>query len=265
MSRVAARELDRLGYADSPVHRLDARAKLLVAAALVLAVSSFPRYEVAGLLPFFAVPVALGLGGRVAPRPVLRLVLAASPFALLVGLANPFLDTAPAAHVAGVAVRGGVLSLLSILLRFALCTSTLLLLVATTSMPRLVRGLRLLGTPAALTTQLQFLYRYLFLLVAEGERLQAARLLREPRRRLPRLATARGMLFTLLRRTWDRGERVYRCMQVRGFQGELPSLATERFRARDAAFLALGVTFCAAARLLPLSRWAGEALLSRLS
>ncbi|HZZ85293.1 MAG TPA: energy-coupling factor transporter transmembrane component T [Anaeromyxobacteraceae bacterium] len=263
MSLVAARALDRLGYADSPLHRRDARAKLLVCAAFVLGVSSFPRYELAGLLPFFLVPAALAAFGRVPLRPVLGLVLAASPFAILVGLANPFLDTRVAARVAGVAVSGGLLSFASILLRFALCTSTLLLLVATTPMPRLAAGLRRLGSPAALTVQVQMLYRYLFLLVAEGERLSAARLLREPGRRLPRFATARGMLSMLLHRTWERGDRVHRCMQVRGFQGELPTLAAARFGTADALFLAAGVGFCAAARVLPLARWAGEAFLAR--
>ena len=263
MSVLAARALDRLGWSDSPLHRRDARAKLLVCAVFAVCVASFPRYEVAGLLPFFAVPAALAAAGRVPLRPVLRLVLAASPFAVLVGIANPFLDPRAAARIAGVAVSGGALSFASILLRFALCTSTLLLLVATTPMPRLAAGLRRLGSPAALTVQVQMLYRYLFLLVSEGERLSAARLLREPARRLPRFAAARGMLSMLLHRTWERGDRVYRCMQVRGFQGELPTLTPERFGLADAAFLAAGAGFCLAARLLPLARWAGEAFLAR--
>ncbi len=263
MSQRAARELDRLGYAESPLHRLDARAKLLVCAAYVVCVASFPRYEVAALLPFVALPAALAAFGHVALRPVLRLVLAASPFAVLVGLANPFLDTRAAARIAGVVVSGGVLSFASIVMRFLLCSTTLLLLVATTSLPRLARGMRRLGTPAALTVQLQMLYRYLFLLVEEGERLSAARLLREPGRRLPRLATARGMLYMLLHRTWERGDRVYRCMQVRGFRGDLPPLSAEVFRPADGLFLAAGVTFCLLARLLPLTGWAGQLLLGR--
>jgi len=260
LSVLAARELDRLGYADGPLHRLDARAKLLVSAGFLVAVASFPRYEVAGLAPFALGPCALAAVGRVPLRPILRLVLAASPFAVLVGLANPFLDTAPAARVAGVTLSGGLLSFLSIVLRFGLCTSTLLLLVATTPLPRLARGLRALGAPAALSLQLTMLYRYLFLLLEEGERLAAARLLREPARRLPRFATAHRMLSVLLHRTFERGARVYRCMLVRGFEGELPSLRSEGLRRADALFLAAGLGLCLAGRLFPLTRWAGTLL-----
>ncbi len=261
MSESAARWLDRLGYGDSPVHRLDPRAKLAAVAAFVVCVASFPKYEVAGLVPFLAFPVALLVAGRVPARPVLRLLAAASPFALLVAVWNPLLDRAPRAIVLGVAVSGGVLSFASIVLRFVLCTGAVLVLVATTSLPALLRGLGQLGMPRPFVAQVQLLYRYLFLLVDEGRRLGEARALREPARRLPRLATRKRMLASLLWRTWDRGERVYLCMKARGFDGRLPALAPARFRPHDAAFLVAVVAACATARLWPLARWVGAAVL----
>lgn len=263
MSELAARALDRLGYSGGPVHRLDARAKLLVCITFVLCVASFPRHEVAEMLPLALFPSGLAALGRVPARPVLRLVLAASPFALLLGAASPFFETAPVGEVFGIPVSGGVLSLISIVLRFALCTSTLLVLVATTPLPRLARALRRLGAPGVVSVQLLLLYRYLFLLLDEGERLSAARLLREPRRRLPRFSTARGMLAMLLGRTLERAQRLYRCLEVRGFEGDLPPLEPERFRLPDALFLVAGVALCLIARLAPLSRWAGALLLAR--
>ncbi len=259
MTESAARWLDRLGYGDSPVHRLDARAKLVATALFVVCVASFPKYEVAGLVPFLAWPVALGLAGRVPPRPVLALLAAASPFALLVGAWNPLLDRAPRAVVAGVAVPGGVLSFASLVLRFLLCTGAALVLVATTSLPSLLRGLGQLGLPRAFLAQVQLLYRYLFLLVDEGTRLSQARALRQPARRFPTLATGKRMLGALLWHTWERGDRVYQAMAVRGFDGRLPSLVPARFVARDAIFLAAAAAACVAARLLPIASWVGAA------
>jgi cobalt/nickel transport system permease protein len=260
MSESAARELDRHGYADGPVHRLDARAKLVATGAFVLCVASFGKYEVAGLIPFLAFPAALAVIGRVPPRPLARLLVAASPFALLVGAANPLLDRAPRAVVLGAAVSGGALSLASILLRFVLCTSAALVLVATTSLPALLRGLAQLGVPRPFVAQVQLLYRYLFLLVDEGRRLSQARALREPGRRLPRAATARRMLASLVLRTWERADRVYDCMRARGFDGAFPVLAPARFGARDALFTAAVVLACALLRAVPVARLA--ALLS---
>ena len=261
MSESAARWLDRLGYGDSPAHRLDPRAKLLAAAAFVVSVASFPKYEVAGLVPLALLPLALALAGRVPAAPVARLILAASPFALLVGAANPLLDRAPRATVLGVAVAGGVLSFLSIALRFLLCAGTALVLVATTSMPRLLGALGALGVPRPFVVQVQLLYRYLVLLVDEGRRLTEARSLREPSRRLPRAGTARRMLASLLWRTWERGDRVYGCMKARGFDGTFPALAPARFRAQDGLVLAAAVGACLALRLFPVTRWLGDATL----
>jgi cobalt/nickel transport system permease protein len=261
MSESAARWLDRLGYGDSPAHRLDARAKVIATACFVVCVASFPKYEVAELVPFAAFPVALAAAGRVPPSPVVRLLLAASPFALLVGAWNPLLDRAPRALVLGWEVPGGVLSFASLLLRFLLCTAGALVLVATTSVPRLVRALDDLGLPRPFLAQVQLLYRYLFLLADEGRRLAEARALREPRRRLPRLLTARRMLASLLWRTWARGDRIYDCMKARGYDGSFPALAPSRFTLGDAAFLAAAVLACAAGRALPLARWLGAAVL----
>ena len=149
MSESAARWLNRLGYGDSPVHRLDARAKLLATFVFVACVASFPKYELAGLAPFVAFPMALLVLGHVPPRPILQLLVAASPFALLVGIWNPLLDRVPRATLLGVAVSGGALSFASIVVRFALCAGTVLLLVATTPVPALMRALAPARLPAA--------------------------------------------------------------------------------------------------------------------
>ena len=262
MSVGAARWLDRLGQGESPVHRLDARAKLLATAAFVVAVASFPKYEVAALLPFAALPLALWILARVPARPLLGLLAAGSPFALMVGLGNPFLDRAPRAELWGLPLAGGWLSFGSILLRYALCTSAALLLVATSSMPALASGLARLRFPRAFVAQVQLLHRYLFLVVEEGRRLAQARALREPARRLPRLATARRMLGSLLARALERGERVHGCMRARGFDGGWPLLAPRPFRATDALFLASVLLACAALRALPVARWLGRAALA---
>jgi cobalt/nickel transport system permease protein len=249
----AARELDRSGYGDTAAHRLDARVKLVVTVFLVLCVASFEKGALGALLPFFAWPLLLLLLGRVPLRPVGALLLAASPFVLMAGAASPFLDRAPAQLLLGLPVTSGLRTFLSVGLRFAVCSSAALALVGVTSLPGLLRALRQLGTPAPLTAQLALLYRYLFLLADEGERLSAARRLRDPRRRLPTFSTARALLSSLLVRTLDRGDRVYQCMAVRGFTGEFPALSKASFRAADAALLVAALAALAAFRWKGLS------------
>ena len=86
------RGLDLLAGGDSAIHRSDARAKILVALVFLVCVMSFERHALAPLLPYFAFPIVFaawaGLpGGLVARKAALVL-----PFALAVGLANPWFE-----------------------------------------------------------------------------------------------------------------------------------------------------------------------------
>ncbi|HNT97759.1 MAG TPA: hypothetical protein PKK31_05795, partial [Elusimicrobiales bacterium] len=94
-----AQNLTDIGYMDTlaadstPLHRLDPRAKLLTTALFIVAVVSFGKYEVSALLPFLLYPVYLAAQGRLPVGYLLKKVLLVSPFAVVVGIFNPFLDS----------------------------------------------------------------------------------------------------------------------------------------------------------------------------
>ncbi|HBA82785.1 MAG TPA: cobalt ECF transporter T component CbiQ [Verrucomicrobia bacterium] len=263
MSCHAAQELDLLGYGDSVIHRLDGRAKLLGAMVYVICVASFPKYAVADLIPFSVFPLVLGVLGGVPGHLILRLLCLAAPLAVLVGLFNPLLDTAPAVQIGTLTLGAGWLSFLSIVLRFALSLSMVLVVVATTSLPGLLHGLLQLGVPRPFVTQLQFLYRYLFLLVEEGQHLSRARQLRNPTRRHVSLGVLPKLLSALLWHTWERAEKVFLCMKVRGFQGDFPLSQSRRFRINDGLFLGAMALLCVLLRSLPLVQWLGQFILEK--
>ena len=246
----AARKLDRLGYGSSPMHRLDPRVKILAALCFALTVASFPKYALGGPALLALVPFLLAWFGDVPFCVIGRMLAIAAPFAAMVGLFNPLFDRAPM-ELGGYTLAAGWISCASILLRFALSMSMVVVLVATTALPDLLRGLRLLRVPAAFVTQLQFLYRYLFLLADEGARVGRARLLREPHRRHAGAATARSMIASLLVRATDRAERIHHALQARGFRGEFPARAACMLRPIDVSFLVAAVSFCAGVRWFP--------------
>src|SRR5690242_5177629 len=87
------KRLDRLACADTVLHRLDPRAKLLAALVFIACVVSFDRYQVSALLPFFIFPaVLIGLGDLPVGY-LARKIALVCPFALAVGIFNPFFDT----------------------------------------------------------------------------------------------------------------------------------------------------------------------------
>jgi cobalt/nickel transport system permease protein len=211
--------LDGLSAMETPVHRLDPRAKVVTTLLFAATIASFEKHQVLPLLPFAFYPVTLAAAGAVPLAAIGRRLLLALPFVLLVGAFNPLLDAAPAA-LGPLVVRAGWLSFVSILLRFLLTVSAALVLVAVTGVHAICAALERLGVPRALVTQLLVLHRYLFVLADEAARMDRARSLRSFGRRGRGLSIAGPFLGTLHLRTWGRAERIHLAMLSRGFTGE---------------------------------------------
>lgn len=250
--------MDELGRLDTPAHRLDARAKSVVTLAFIAVLMSFARHELSALLPFALFPVVMLSLGQLPIRPLARKIAVAAPFAVMVGLFNPWLDRAPVASVGPWVITGGWLSFASILVRFVLTVGAALILVATTGMYRLGAGLERLGLPQIFVTQLLFLYRYLFVVADEGSRMVRSVRLRSAGREALSLRVYGSLVGHLLLRSMDRADRVHRAMVARGFDGEVRTLDPGRFRWTDALFVAGWLVFFAAARVWNLADLSGR-------
>ena len=231
--------LDALSYKDTVVHRLDPRTKVIATLSFIATVVSFPKYEIARLVPFFLIPTVILILGDIPARFLLRKVLIASVFALLIGLFNPLLDTRPAFEFLGVPVSGGWLSFFSIILRTLLTVSAVLLLISTTSFPGVAYALSRLGVPGAFISQLLFLYRYLFVLTEETMRMVRARDLRSFGRRGREAGVFSALVGTLFVRTVERAERIHQAMLSRGFTGAIQSTRRYGFGINDLICLSL--------------------------
>jgi len=233
--------LDTLSYRDTFVHRLDPRVKILVSLVFVLFVVSFPKYELSGLMPFFIYPVFLLTAGDIPLRAIAKKVLFISPFALFIGIFNPFLDTEAIITPFGIPVSGGWVSFLSIIVKFVLTVSTALLLIAVTSFPGICEALARLRLPKIFVIQLLFLYRYLFVLLEEVLRMIRAREARSFGKRGKEVKTFVRLLSILLVRTVERAERIYQAMLSRGFKGEIRVLKSHSLRSQDFLFAILSI------------------------
>lgn len=254
------RSLDELAARDTPLARVDPRAKVITTFIFIVVVVSFERHAVAALLPLAVFPVALAVLGDVPAAPLVRKLALAAPFALMVGLFNPWLDRAPVVVFGDTTLAAGWWSFASILLRFALTVGASLVLVAGTGMFALCAALARLGVPRVFTVQLLFLYRYAFVIGAEAARMTTARQLRCAGRRAS-IDSYGPLLGHLLLRAYDRARRIHLAMTARGFDGELRSLRTLHWRPRDTWFLLGWCCGFAVLRCVDLPRWIGTALL----
>ncbi|NMA19109.1 MAG: cobalt ECF transporter T component CbiQ [Lentisphaerae bacterium] len=250
--------LDRLATGDSPIHRLDPRAKLIVTALFLLTVVSYRKYDVVELTPLFLYLTVLLALGRVPVRVIARYLLLACPFAVLVGGFNPLFDRQIIAHIGPLAVTGGWVSFISILIRLVLTVSAVLLLLACTGYVGVCAALGKLGAPRLLTMQFMMLYRFIFILTDEASRMIRAHSLRSPNGRGIPLRVWGSLAGNLLLRAYDRGTRVHTAMLARGFDGTFRPLQAFHWATADTLFVVGSLAFLILVRYGQLATRVGQ-------
>lgn len=253
--------LETLARQETFVHRIDPRAKVVTAAVFIVTVISFDKYTLSAFLPFLVYPVVMTEVGRLPAGYLLGKLILVSPFALFIGIFNPFLDREVLLVLGPLGVSGGWVSFASIMLRFLLTVSAALILVATTGFHSICLALSRLRVPNVFVVQLLLLFRYLFVLVGEATRLMKAHSLRSLGSRGVRMGVYRSLVGQLLLRAMDRAHRIYVAMLCRGFDGEVRMVRRLKFRAVDAAFILSWLGFFAVARYYNLSQVLGKAAL----
>ncbi len=238
--------LDHHSGIDSVIHRLDARAKIIVFLAFVLVGVSTPpaSFSAFGLL-------ALGLLGiAVAARLPLghfgKKVLMILPFVFFIALSIPFMkrDEGGVEYplgILGISVsQSGLWILWNVMVKACLSIFSILLLYSTTPFPKLIKGMEELHVPKLFTVLFSFMYRYSFILIDEIQRMKRARDSRcFGARWLWQAQTIGHMIGTLFLRSFHRGEMVYRAMLSRGYDGTMPDAFAGPFGKREVLFLSL--------------------------
>jgi cobalt/nickel transport system permease protein len=258
------KRLDLLAFGDTALHRLDARAKVIVTALFVMLVISHDRYELAALFPFFIFPAAMIAAGNLPFAYIARKVLLLCPFVIVVGIFNPLIDRTIVLHLGSLAVSGGWLSFFSIITRSILTVGSAFTLLALTGFPGACRALEQLGMPRPFAVQLLFLYRYIFVLTEEGGRAARAGQLRSCGKKGLGVKSFGGMIGNLLLRTWQRAERVHIAMLSRGFDGRFHTSRQTAFGIRECIFIVGWALLLITLRTVDITRFIGSIITGRL-
>lgn len=235
------------------LHRRDPRATTLATLAYVATVLSVAPTSLPSLLLLGVFPIVGSSLAGIAYLTVVRRSLYALPLVLLVGAANPLLKREPMLLVGSVAISSGWVEFVAIGVRGLLSIQMAIVLLVGTGFYRIIRGLRRMGLPTMLASQLLLVYRYVGVLVDEAIDMERARASRSYGRRGfgPRMwGVVAGQL---LLRAAERARRVHMAMMARGFMGEMPTTVAADsggWRAADTFFLLLCCTAFAACRLV---------------
>lgn len=221
---------ERYHAADSPLHRLDPRVKLVTALILITGIVLTPAQAWPAYPLLWALVGSLATAGRLGPWRVARMGGLALPFALA---AATLMFTTPGDTLINAGrlriTDAGLARFAAIAIKSWLAVQVALILSMSTPFTDLLWALSSLRVPAVLVAIISFMYRYLYTLQDEAQRLVRARAARSaaaPGRAsggslIWRARVAGNMIGSLFLRSYERSERVYAAMLARGYQGEM--------------------------------------------
>ncbi len=197
--------IDRYSRLSSPIHRAPILLKVLVMIALLCITVSVPISPEAACLLIAGV-VAIALVSRIPPLFLVRRMLFLEIFVVGIALLSLFQSN-------GMAIFG------TILVKSTICLSTVVLFSNTTQFADLLRMFRRWGLPDLMISMFALMYRYVFVMIDEMERMHRARVSRtfEKTRWVEwrALSTVVAQLFI---RSTERAERIYAAMCARGWK-----------------------------------------------
>ncbi len=230
-------EMDELAAGSSPIHALHPAAKLITTVIYILVTLSFDKYDLGGLVPMVLWPVLLFQISGIEVKTCfykLRIVL---PLVMAVGLFNPFFDKTILLQLGGLPVSGGVISMLTLMLKGVFCLMASFLLMASTPIDSLCAALRKLHVPKLIVTLLLLTYRYVGVMTEELAVMTDAYHLRAPGQKGIHVSAWGSFLGQLLLRSMDRAQELYSSMLLRGYRQEFFYADFRAFRLGDALYV----------------------------
>jgi cobalt/nickel transport system permease protein len=244
---------ERYRHGTGLLHRADSRIKLLIVVLFAFGVVLVPEGHWLAYGGFALFVLTALIVSRLPPTLVIGRSMLVLPF---VAVAVPLVFTREGSALFHVPLLGwaaseeGAIAVASIMLKSWLTVLMAVILTSVTPPLDLVRSLERLRVPRVLVATILFMYRYLFVIADEGQRLMRAR---DSRSAAGGTAGSGGtvwwrgrvlgnMVGALFLRSYERSERIYEAMQARGYDGTIRFMQERALVGRDWALLGIGLS-----------------------
>ncbi|MCR5387936.1 MAG: cobalt ECF transporter T component CbiQ [Lachnospiraceae bacterium] len=246
--------LEQLASKNTVLHRLHPGAKLLTTLIYIICVVSFDRYSLSRVMTFIVYPVVIMALGEIPFGLILKRSAVALPFVVFAGISNVIFDRNIALYLGSIPVSGGMLSLVTLVLKTVFTVSAVLILVSLTPFNKLTAELRRIHVPNLLVSLIEMIYRYITVLGEEASNMITAFRLRSNGLKWPRAKDFGSFVGQLLIRSNDRAERVYNSMICRLYNQNSFRYITQKVRIWDVVYLFIIGGGCITARAIDISK-----------
>lgn len=241
---------------NSPIHRLDARIKLICAVAAVFCIVLLTHWELAVL--FFVTCIGLMLYSRAPLKTYLKRLLFPLLIIAFVAIAPPFTyGTTVVAVVPGLMLpiyQEGILFAILIFSRCLAAVAVLNLLILVTPITTVMDSLAWFRVPSVVIDTMMLMFRYISVLSEESTRMYRAQESRCGHSRrvsyLRKIGNFGSIAGALLMRAFDRAIKVGDAMASRGYTGKYTLFTYEKRRLPTRDFIAGLLTVSASIALV---------------
>ena len=225
--------LESLSKQDVWVNRIHPLSKLCLTVFYIAITVSFHKYDLFGLLAMAVYPVVFFMIADLSFGEALRRLRVVLPLVMIMGVLNPFFDKTVIVTLGRVNVTGGVISMITLMIKAVFTVLAGYLLIATTSIEDICYALRVIHVPKIFVIVVLLIYRYVTVLLAEARRVTQAYSLRAPGQKGIHYKVWGSLLGQMLLRSMDRAGVIYESMQLRGFTGDFRYGKREKLTAKD--------------------------------
>ena len=197
--------------------------KLLISIIYISCVTSLGKYDIVHLILMSVYVIFTFAIGELSFKEGIYRMRLILPLLVFVGIFNPFLDK-NIVMIAGYEVRGGIVSMLTLVVKGVYTVLAVYALIATTTIDDICYALRAVKIPKIIVIVIMLIYRYIDVMSGEADRIFTAYRLRAPGQKGIEYKYWGTLVGQWLLRSMDRAQIVYESMTLRGFKGDfIPS------------------------------------------
>lgn len=210
--------LDELAALNSPIHRWEPRTKLIGLTIFIFAIAFLSQISL--LLIALSIAGLLFIVSKIPLTFLLKSLRLPAFFIAIIGIMLIFFSSGTTLFSIGsISIkREGIEAAATIGIRFFSIITLVIVLFGTTQFVSIMKALRSFGLSNILIDMAMFTYRYLFELLEQLEQMQLSMRLRGfKRNKLKNITKIASLMGTLFIRSYEKSERVYNAMVIRGY------------------------------------------------
>ncbi len=212
------REIEVLSRRNLRINHMSPEIKVIFTLVYIVGLASIGKYDLETVLLFFIYPIIMVVALDINGVSFFSKLIIPMFFSLGIGMWNPFFDRQVWDQVMGFAVTGGMISFVVVIIKSLLSFSATMLLVATTPLSQISKGLRWLRVPKVFVLLFVMTYRYIIVLGEEVMNgLDAFRLRSGNKKGLPPSLWG-PFVGNIVMRSYRRALDIHHAMELRGYK-----------------------------------------------